>query len=467
MINWPFLLLVVVVSSFIGALVGISVILWSTHNKAQDVLDLVVEDKQEPSEHKPDKNVLELEVENKEEPSEEKPDKNEDEAAIVRFVNKMLHDALKMGASDLHFEPYEKFYRVRFRLHGVLRVVANPPISISRQLAARFKVMARLDVAERRVPQEGYVKLKLPGNKAIGFQISTCPTLWGEKVVVSILESPTVQLNLDTLGFEPEQKRLYLEALANPEGLILVTGPVYSGKKTTLYTGISFLNKESVNISTIEKNVNIQLPGINQVQIEERIGQNFPWAFRIFLKQSSDIILMDEIVDEIQQPISIAIRAASRGCLVMSTLHTNDEAPQALTRLLDMGVSPFAVAHSVKFVIAQRLCRRLCRCKVEQEIPESVLLAEGFEKIPELKLYGPQINGCEECDRTGYKGRIGLYQVMPISEQMKRLIMQGSNAIELAEQARREGISDLREAGLKKVKDGITSLEEVNRVVHN
>jgi len=386
------------------------------------------------------------------------------EAPVVKFVNSMLFKAIKLGASDLHFEPYEKIYRVRFRVDGVLKVFAKPPAAIAKKLAARIKVMSRLDVAERRVPQDGRIKLKVSAKKAIDFRVSTCPTLWGEKTVMRILDSSAANLNIDILGYEEEQKRLYLEALANPYGMVLVTGPTGSGKTVSLYTGINILNKEGVNISTAEDPVEINLPGVNQVQIDEKTGMTFAKALKAFLRQDPDIILVGEIRD--LETGSIAIKAASTGHMVMSTLHTND-APQTLTRMIDMGIKPFAIANAVNLIMAQRLCRRLCSCKTEQDVPERVLADAGFkqEEIPEITLYGPKQGGCERCEGSGYKGRAGIYQVMPISEAMKRLIMEGRNAISLADQASQEGIPDLRESGLKKVKDGITSLEEVDRVV--
>lgn len=389
-----------------------------------------------------------------------------EEAPVVKFVNKMLLDAIRIGASDLHFEPYEKFYRVRYRIDGILKQVAKPPLSISKKLAARIKVMARLDVAERRVPQDGRIKLHLSAKKSIDFRVSTCPTLWGEKIVMRILDSSAANLNIDILGYEDEQKRLYLEALENPYGMILVTGPTGSGKTVSLYTGIGILNKESINISTAEDPVEINLPGVNQVQIDEKTGMTFAKALKSFLRQDPDVILVGEIRDI--ETGSIAIKAASTGHLVLSTLHTND-APQTLTRMMDMGIKPFAIATAVNLIIGQRLCRRLCSCKIPQDVPKKVLLEEGFtEEDVEagIQLYAPKIGGdCEKCGGTGYKGRAGIYQVMPISDEMKRLILAGSNAVGIADQARKEGIPDLRESGLKKVKDGITSLEEVNRVV--
>jgi len=405
----------------------------------------------------------------------EKPDTEEtiagasaiDEAPVVKFVSNRLKSAIKQGASDLHFEPYEKFYRVRFRIDGILQQVATRPISWSKKIAARIKVMSRLDVAEKRVPQDGRIKLNISAKKSIDFRVSTCPTLWGEKIVMRILDSSAANLNIDILGYEDEQKRLYLEALENPYGMILVTGPTGSGKTVSLYTGIGILNKEGINISTAEDPVEINLPGVNQVQIDEKTGMNFSKALKAFLRQDPDVILVGEIRDI--ETGSIAIKAASTGHLVLSTLHTND-APQTLTRMVDMGIKPFAIATAVNLIIAQRLCRRLCSCKIpEKNIPPEVLLDEGFSEedvAAGIQLYAPKLDGdCERCGGTGYKGRAGIYQVMPISDQMKRLILEGSNAVGIADQARKEGIPDLRESGLKKAKDGITSLEEINRVV--
>ncbi|WP_425353094.1 type IV-A pilus assembly ATPase PilB [Thioflexithrix psekupsensis] len=408
-----------------------------------------------------------VELEDDEAADKKEDDKNDvEDAPVVKFVNKMLFDAIKMGASDLHFEPYEKFYRVRFRIDGILRTMAKPPVSLSRKLAARIKVMSRLDVSERRVPQDGRIKLKLSANKSMDFRISTCPTLFGEKVVMRILDSSAAKLNIDMLGFEPVQKERYLKALSNPYGMVLVTGPTGSGKTVSLYTGVNILNQEDVNISTAEDPVEINLPGVNQVQVDERTGMTFAKALKAFLRQDPDIILVGEIRD--LETGSIAIKAASTGHMVMSTLHTND-APQTLTRMIDMGIPPFAIATSVNLVMAQRLCRRLCSCKVQVEVPKQSLLVEGFteEEVnsPDFKLYGPRVGGCEKCGGLGYKGRVGIYQVMPISDAMRRMIMEGKNAVDLADQARKEGIADLRQSGLLKAKKGDTSLEEINRVV--
>ncbi len=417
-----------------------------------------------------DEGLADLELGEDEEDKKGDDDKGDaEDAPVVKFVNKMLLDAIKIGASDLHFEPYEKFYRVRFRIDGMLRVVAQPPVTLSRKLAARIKVMSRLDVSERRVPQDGRIKLKISANKAMDFRVSTMPTLYGEKVVMRILDSSIAKLNIDQLGYEDEQKRLYLEALENPYGMLLVTGPTGSGKTVSLYTGVNILNREGINISTAEDPVEINLPGVNQVQVDEKTGMTFAKALKAFLRQDPDVILVGEIRD--LETGGIAIKAATTGHMVMSTLHTND-APQTLTRMIDMGIAPFAIATAVNLIMAQRLCRRLCSCKVEQDIPELALRKEGFTeedlakiKSGEFKIYGPRKGGCEKCNKLGYKGRVGIYQVMPISDAMKRLIMEGSNAIALADQAAKEGIPDLRRSGLKKVMNGFTSLEEVNRVV--
>jgi len=384
-----------------------------------------------------------------------------DDAPVVKYVNKMLLDAIKKGASDIHFEPYEKFCRVRFRMDGVLKEMSRPPLALSMKIAARIKVMSRLDVSERRVPQDGRIKLKLSKTKSIDFRVSTCPTLYGEKCVLRILDS-SMSIPLDQLGYEEFQKKIFLENLYRPYGMFLVTGPTGSGKTVSLYTGIDLLNKEDVNISTAEDPVEINLPGVNQVQVDERTGMTFEKALKAFLRQDPDIILVGEIRDITTG--GIAIKAAQTGHMVMSTLHTND-APQTLTRMVDMGLPPFAIATAVNVITAQRLARRLCgNCKRPIDVPKEALLAEGFseEEVDKgIAIYEPV--GCQQCN-DGYKGRVGIYQVMPISEEMKRMVMEGRNAIDLADQAEREGIWDLRRSGLEKVKDGVTSLKELNRV---
>ena len=385
-----------------------------------------------------------------------------DDAPVVKFVNKMLLDAMKKGASDIHLEPYERYCRVRFRMDGVLREVTKPPLVLAMKIAARIKVMARLDVSERRVPQDGRIKLKLSKTKSIDFRVSTCPTLFGEKVVLRLLDS-SMSIPLDQLGYEDFQKQIFLDNLFKPYGMFLVTGPTGSGKTVSLYTGIDILNKEDVNISTAEDPVEINLAGINQVQVDERTGMTFEKALKAFLRQDPDIILVGEIRDLTTG--GIAIKAAQTGHMVMSTLHTND-APQTLTRMLDMGIPPFAIATAVNVITAQRLGRRLCgNCKLPLEnIPKEALLKEGFtEEDIEGNLSIYEAVGCEQCNE-GYKGRVGIYQVMPISEEMKRLVMEGRNAIDLADQARKEGIWDIRQSGIKKVKDGLTSIKELNRV---
>jgi len=386
-----------------------------------------------------------------------------DDAPVVRFVNKCLLDAIKRGASDLHFEPYEKIYRVRFRIDGVLQEVTRPPLALAGKIAARIKVMSRLDVSERRVPQDGRIKLKLSKTKAIDFRVNTCPTLFGEKAVLRILDSDAAKLQIDQLGYEDFQKSMFLKNLHKPYGMFLVTGPTGSGKTVSLYTGINILNKDDINISTAEDPVEINLPGVNQVQVDERTGMTFPKALKAFLRQDPDVILVGEIRD--LETGSIAVKAAQTGHMVMSTLHTND-GPQTLTRLQDMGIQAFAVATTINLITGQRLCRRLHpEYKVRLDMPPEALLQEGFpqEWVDQgLTVFGPG-NGGQDCP-SGYKGRAGIYQVMPISDAMKRLIIEGANAVVLADQAKVEGIWDIRTSGLSKIRAGVTSLAEVNRV---
>jgi type IV pilus assembly protein PilB len=385
-----------------------------------------------------------------------------EDAPVVRFVNKVLLDAIKKGASDIHFEPYEHQFRVRTRMDGVLKELARPPVALAGKVAARIKVMARLDIAERRIPQDGRIKMRLSKKRSIDFRVSTCPTLHGEKVVLRILDSSNAQLGIDALGYEEEQKISYLEALARPYGMILVTGPTGSGKTVSLYTGLNTLNTEDRNISTAEDPAEINMPGVNQVNVRPKVGLTFATALRAFLRQDPDVIMVGEIRD--LETAEIAIKAAQTGHLVLSTVHTND-APKTLTRLVDMGVKPYAIASSVSLIIAQRLARRLCNnCKQPKEIPSEALLQEGFtqqEIDAGLKIYGPI--GCDQCT-DGYKGRVGIYQVMPLTDEIGRIIMEGGNSMQIAEQAEKEGVWDLRCSGIQKVRDGITSLEEVNRV---
>jgi type IV pilus assembly protein PilB len=385
-----------------------------------------------------------------------------EDAPVVRFVNKILLDAIKRGASDVHFEPYEKSFRVRTRLDGVLSEVAQPPVALATKVCARLKVMSRLDIAERRVPQDGRIKMRLSKNRAIDFRVNTCPTLHGEKVVLRILDASAAQLGIDVLGYEPNQKDLYEKTLMKPYGMILVTGPTGSGKTVSLYTGLNILNTEDRNISTAEDPCEINLPGVNQVNVNPKVGLTFASALKAFLRQDPDIIMVGEIRD--LETAEIAIKAAQTGHLVLSTLHTND-APRTLTRLVDMGVKPYAIATSVSLIIAQRLARKLCdNCKESKDVPREALEKEGFEAEDfdsGLTIYGPK--GCKSCN-DGYKGRIGIFQVMEVSETMGRIIMEGGNAMQIADQASTEGVIDLRRAGLNKVKDGVTSLEEINRV---
>ena len=387
---------------------------------------------------------------------------NIDDTPVVKFINKMLLDAIKKGASDLHFEPYEKRYRVRFRIDGVLREVASPPVGLNMKLCARLKVMSKMDTAERRIPQDGRIKLKISKNKAIDFRVNTCPTLFGEKIVLRILDPSSASLGIDMLGYEPDQKDLYMNALANPYGMILVTGPTGSGKTVSLYTGLNILNTEDTNISTAEDPVEINLEGINQVNVNEKVGMTFEAALRAFLRQDPDIIMVGEIRD--LATAEIAIKAAQTGHMVMSTLHTND-APLTLARLVNMGVPPFNIAAAVNLIIAQRLGRRLCeKCKTVEDLPNNVLEEEGFtaEQIKAKPTLYKAV-GCDACDK-GYKGRVGIYQVMPISEEIGKIIMDEGTALDVADQAQKDGINNLRQSAILKVISGVTSLEEINRV---
>ena len=391
------------------------------------------------------------------------PKSDADDAPIVRYVNKVLIDAINRGASDIHFEPYEKKYRIRYRQDGVLKEIANPPVQIGSRIAARIKVMSRMDLAERRMPQDGRIKLNLSKAKAIDFRVNTCPTLWGEKVVMRILDASAAQLGIDSLGYEPEQKERYLKALSRPQGMILVTGPTGSGKTVSLYTGLSILNTEDTNISTAEDPAEINLPGVNQVNVNPRIGLTFAEALKSFLRQDPDVIMVGEIRD--LETAEIAIKAAQTGHLVLSTLHTND-APQTLTRLMNMGVPAYNIAACVQLIIAQRLARKLCKfCRRPDDIPRAELLREGFSQA---EIDGDSFRifravGCDQCN-DGYKGRTGIYQVMPISDEIGRIIMEGGNTRQIAEQALKEGITDLRRSALRKVKEGVIDLLEANRV---
>ncbi|WP_339486613.1 type IV-A pilus assembly ATPase PilB [Pseudomonas sp. EL_65y_Pfl2_R95] len=384
-----------------------------------------------------------------------------DDAPVVRFVNKMLLDAIKGGSSDLHFEPYEKTYRVRLRTDGILHEVARPPIQLAPRISARLKVMASLDISERRKPQDGRIKMRISKTKSIDFRVNTLPTLWGEKIVMRILDPTSAQMGIDALGYEEDQKDLYMTALKQPQGMILVTGPTGSGKTVSLYTGLNILNTADVNISTAEDPVEINLEGINQVNVNPKQGMDFTQALRAFLRQDPDIIMVGEIRD--LDTASIAVKAAQTGHMVMSTLHTNSAA-ETLTRLRNMGVPSFNIATSVNLIIAQRLARKLCGiCKKEVEVPRETLLEEGFPeaKIGSFKIFGPV--GCENC-KGGYKGRVGIYEVVKNTPNLQRIIMEEGNSIDISAQMRKDGFNDLRTSALVKAMQGVTSLEEVNRV---
>ena len=388
-----------------------------------------------------------------------------EDAPIVKYIQKLLTDAIATGASDVHFEPYEKFYRVRYRVDGILMEIAQPPLVIKDKVASRIKVISRLDISEKRVPQDGRMKLVLSKSKTIDFRVSTLPTLYGEKIVMRILDSAGVKLGIEALGYEPDQQQAMMAAIARPYGMILVTGPTGSGKTVSLYTCLNILNEPGVNISTAEDPAEIQLPGINQVNVNDKAGLTFAAALKAFLRQDPDIIMVGEIRD--LETADIAIKAAQTGHLVLSTLHTND-APTTLQRLLNMGVAPFNIASSVILITAQRLGRRLCgQCKKPKDIPPEALLRAGFSEEDidgSWQPYGPI--GCDHCKGTGYKGRVGIYQVMPISDEMRQVIMRNGNAIEIADQAIKEGVRDLRQSGLLKVRAGITSLEEIEAITN-
>ncbi len=388
-----------------------------------------------------------------------------DDAPVVKYLQKVLLDAINSGVSDIHFEPFEKFYRIRYRLDGVLYEVAKPPLAIKDKISSRIKVISKLDIAEKRVPQDGRMKLVMSKSRAIDFRVSTLPTLWGEKIVMRILDPSSAQLGVDALGYEPEQKEALLNAVTRPYGMVLVTGPTGSGKTVSLYTCLNILNQPGTNISTAEDPAEINLPGVNQVNVNEKAGLTFAAALRAFLRQDPDVIMVGEIRD--LETADISIKAAQTGHMVLSTLHTND-APTTLTRLMNMGVAPFNIASSVILISAQRLARRLCgNCKKPLDIPREALLRAGFleeELDDSWTPYGHV--GCEACKGTGYKGRVGIYQVMPITDEISRIIMKNGTAHDIADQARREGIKDLRQSGLHKVKMGLTSLEEIEAVTN-
>jgi type IV pilus assembly protein PilB len=409
-----------------------------------------------------DEDLENLDISSGEDEGNKGDDSDIDDTPIVRFINKVLLDAINKGVSDIHFEPYEKTYRVRFRIDGILEEVVTPPSNLANKIAARMKVMSRLDISERRIPQDGRIKMVLSKNRAIDFRVSTCPTLFGEKIVLRILDPTSAQLGIEMLGYEEHQQKLFMDAIHQPYGMVLVTGPTGSGKTVSLYTAMNILNTADRNISTAEDPAEINLPGINQVNVNPKVGLTFAAALKSFLRQDPDIIMVGEIRD--LETAEIAIKAAQTGHMVLSTLHTND-APQTLSRLVNMGVAPFNIASAISLVIAQRLARRLCeKCKQPVDIPEKALLDAGFAEgeTKDLTLYGAV--GCDKCN-NGYKGRVGIYQVMPISEEIGRLIMDGGNAIQVADLAREQGVDDLRASARKKVKAGVTSLEEMNRVI--
>src|SRR5258706_2947460 len=391
------------------------------------------------------------------------PEQIED-APVVKYVQKILLDAILGGASDIHFEPYDKFYRIRYRTDGILYDVAQPPLAIKEKIASRIKIVSRLDISEKRIPQDGRMKMVLSKTRAIDFRVSTLPTLFGEKIVMRILDPSSATLGIDALGYDPEQKEALMSAIQRPYGMVLVTGPTGSGKTVSLYTCLNILNKPGINIATAEDPCEINLPGVNQCNVNDKQGLTFSVALKSFLRQDPDIIMVGEVRD--LETGQIAIKAAQTGHMVLSTLHTND-APATLTRLMNMGIAPFNIASSVILITAQRLARKLCSCKKPMDIPEEALKGAGFadeDLDGTWQAYGP--GGCDLCKNTGYKGRVGIYQVMPISEDMERLIMKNGTAIDIADQAQRDGIKDLRQSGLSKVKRGLTSLEEVEGVTN-
>ncbi|MES2153465.1 MAG: type IV-A pilus assembly ATPase PilB [Pseudomonadota bacterium] len=402
-----------------------------------------------------------IEFAEEEVPTQAAPDPGNDieDAPIVKFLNKILMDAINLGASDIHFEPFEKFYRIRLRVDGVLREHAQPPIAIREKLVSRIKVLAKLDISEKRVPQDGRMRLVMSPTKTIDFRVSTLPTLFGEKTVMRILDATQAQMGIDALGYDPDQKELLMDAIQRPYGMVLVTGPTGSGKTVSLYTCLNVINKPGINISTAEDPAEINLPGVNQVNVNDRAGLTFPVALKSFLRQDPDIIMVGEIRD--LETADIAIKAAQTGHMVFSTLHTND-APSTLTRLMNMGVAPFNIASSVIMITAQRLARRLCTCKQPVDTSRAVLLAAGFKEDElegDWKPYGPI--GCERCLGGGYKGRVGIYQIMPITPAIESIILAHGNAMQIAAQSELEGVKSLRRSGLMKVKQGLTSLEEV------
>ena len=434
-------------------------------SKLVAIIEKILEEKEnEEMGNFDDGDFEDLDLETVDEESDTDDESGADEAPIVRFVNKILLDAIKKGASDLHFEPYEKRYRVRFRIDGILSEVASPPINLATRIAARLKVMSKLDISEKRMPQDGRIKLKLSKTKSIDFRVSTLPTLFGEKIVMRILDSAAAQLGIDVLGYEPEQKDLFMNAIHKPQGMVLVTGPTGSGKTVSLYTAVNIINTVETNISTAEDPVEINLEGVNQVNVNPKQGLTFASALRSFLRQDPDVVLVGEIRD--LETAEIAIKAAQTGHLVLSTLHTNS-APETITRMVNMGVPAFNIATSVNLVIAQRLARRLCEsCKHEVKLPKEAMLEAGFkeEELDTFENFEPV--GCDKCT-NGYKGRVGVYQVMNFSKKIGQILMEGGNALDIAKQAAEEGVNDLHRSALEKVKQGVTSLAEVSRVTQH
>ena len=414
-----------------------------------------------------DSDLDNLEVSDAELPKEESSAEDAaSDAPIVRFINKILLDAINGGASDIHFEPYEKSYRVRSRIDGILQEVSSPPRNLAARLSARLKVMSNMDIAERRVPQDGRIKLKISAKRSIDFRVNSLPTLWGEKIVLRILDPSSAQMGVDALGFEPDQRELYLDTLSRPQGMVLVTGPTGSGKTVTLYTGLNILNEEERNISTAEDPVEINMDGINQVHVNPKVGLTFAEALRSFLRQDPDVVMVGEIRD--LETAEIAIKAAQTGHMVLSTLHTNS-APETLTRLRNMGVASFNIATSATLIIAQRLARRLCTgCKKQTDIPRETLLEQGFEEsqLADLHLFEHNPDGCPRCNR-GYRGRVGIYEMLEVTPAVAECIMENGSSLDILEVAKREGFATLRTAGLRKVAEGLTSLEEMNRVIKN
>ncbi|WP_415900244.1 type IV-A pilus assembly ATPase PilB [Neptuniibacter sp. QD48_11] len=414
-----------------------------------------------------DSDLDNLEISDGSAPEPEEQDSEEDatkDAPIVRFINKILLDSIKNGASDIHFEPYEKSYRIRSRIDGILQEVAKPPSNLAARLSARLKVMSQMDISERRVPQDGRIKMKISKKRAIDFRVNTLPTLWGEKIVLRILDPSSAKMGVEALGFADFQKDLYLTTLHRPQGMVLVTGPTGSGKTVSLYTGLNILNTEERNISTAEDPVEINLEGINQVHVNAKVGLNFAEALRAFLRQDPDVVMVGEIRD--LETAEIAIKAAQTGHMVLSTLHTNS-APETLTRLRNMGVPAFNIATSVSLIIAQRLGRRLCEsCKKPTSLPEVTLIEEGFsnEELDNLTLFEANHDGCSKCNR-GYKGRVGIYEMLPMTPEIAEVIMENGNSLDILRVAETQNFQSLRRSGLKKVAEGITSLEEMNRVI--